>query len=291
MSSSTPSTVISSSMDSEENQEIIKSCENGAIAPEQAIPGAYQTSCTRLPSREILLKTKEDASTIINIAQESTGPGQTGMTIWNSGLILVRLFEAISLSDPQWFRSKTLVELGCGTGLASIAAAKMGAKSIFATDGNPNVIKLATDNIMQNDVAQIVQPSLLSWGFLNAMDLSETADVVFGSDLTYNSGTWRVLSETMSTVLKEGGFVVYVSLGHPGFNANAELDGFLSVARSQNLVALSEVNDQEYWPLPFALSSLSHNILSSKEREIIDSNGGYRVLVLQKRVSIGPRAN
>lgn len=123
------------------------------------------------------------------------------------------------------------------------------------------------------------------------MDLSETADVVFGSDLTYNSGTWRVLSETMSTVLKEGGFVVYVSLGHPGFYANAELDGFLSVARSQNLVALSDVNDQEHWPLPFALSSLSHNILSSKERAIIDSNGGYRVLVLQKRVSIGLRAN
>lgn len=162
MSSSTPSTVISSSMDSEENEEIIKSCENGAIAPEQAIPGAYQTICTRLPSREILLKTKEDASTIINIAQESTGPGQTGMTIWNSGLILVRLFEAIALSDPQWFRSKTLVELGCGTGLASIAAAKIGAKSIFATDGNPNVIKLATDNIVRNDVAQIVQPSILS---------------------------------------------------------------------------------------------------------------------------------
>jgi len=284
-------TLAEESIYSEEDEAEVKICENGAIAPEQAIPGAYQTPCTRLRSRKIRLKTREGADAILNIAQESSGPGQTGMTIWNSGLILIRLFEAIALSDPEWFRSKTLVELGCGTGLASIAAAKMGANTIFATDGNPDVVGLAEKNILQNEVEKIVRPSLLSWGFLDAMDLSETADVVFGSDLTYNSGTWRVLSETMSTVLKDGGYVIYVSLGHPGFNANAELDGFLSVARSQNLIALSEQSDSNYWPLPFALSNLSGNIFSSQERTILDSNGGYRVLVLQKRVQMALKGN
>jgi len=115
------------------------------------------------------------------------------------------------------------------------------------------------------------------------MDLSDIADIVFGSDLTYNSGTWRVLSETMSTVVKEGGYIIYVSLGHPGFNANAELDGFVSVARSQNLVPLNEKIDLGQWPLPFTVSTFLEDKLSEEERVILENNGGYRILILQKR--------
>ena len=72
---------------------------------------------------------------------------------------------------------------------------------------------------------------MLQWGFLDAMGYAEYADIVIGSDLTYNRnpGSWRVLAETLYRILKPGGNVLYLTTGHAGFNVDGELNGFLSV--------------------------------------------------------------
>ncbi|KAL3926691.1 MAG: hypothetical protein SGARI_005525 [Bacillariaceae sp.] len=243
-------------------------CQNGALVEERAIPGAY-------------------SSGTLVIGQQAGGSGQTGKTVWNSGLLLARLLDELvdrSESSDFWSQQEIL-ELGCGTSLGSIAAHRLGAKKVVATDGNPDVVELAKANIELNSVSEessagSIEAKPLQWGLLNAMDYSETASLVLGADLTYNAGSWRVLAETMATVIKlDGkGHVLYLSLGHEGFNVNAEMDGFLSVAKEVGLVATTELNG-------INISQLLQNSLTNAERKVLEQSGGARVVVLRPKFS------
>jgi hypothetical protein len=118
----------------------------------------------------------------------------------------------------------------------------------------------------------------LQWGLLNAMEYSDEdeADLVLGADLTYNSGTWRVLAETMVTIVKPEGYILYLSLGHEGFNVNAEVDGFLSVAKEVGLVTANEIAD-------IPVSNLLDSILTAQEALQLRQSGGSRVVVLRRK--------
>ena len=131
---------------------------------------------------------------------------------------------------------------------------------------------------------------------LNALDYSESASFVIGADLTYNPGTWRVLAETIATVLKTENdnieatdaligrttasnrcYALYLSLGHEGFNINAEMDGFLSVAKEVGLVSLQDGVEG------IDLSELLSDLLSGPEKKILAQSGGVRVTVLGRK--------
>jgi SAM-dependent methyltransferase len=263
-------------------------CRNGALVPEQSIPGAYNQVCMTLPERSIPIgssgsssSSKDDKGIILKIQQEASGSGRTGMAVWNSGLILTRLLERLEpiLSPPP----TSILELGCGTGLVSIAADHLWKSAdVMATDGNPDVVQLAQRNIQlncqqqQNNNGDKIHATVLPWGLLNAVDYS--ADLILGADLTYNSGSWRVLAETMSTILTPSGYVVYVSLGHEGFNVNPEVDGFLSVAREVGgLVPVTELGGVPIY------DALLKDILSPAEVKNVQASGGVRVAVLRRK--------
>lgn len=253
-------------------------CQDGALMPELAVPGAYNNACMSMSERKIPIG-KSSGSTL-TIRQQASGSGSTGLAVWNSALLMTRLVAALfdsSNLDRIPNLPKSISELGTGTALVSCALGRLLPDSqILATDGNPNVVSLAKTNIELNQLARNVQAQQLQWGLLNAMDYSETFDLVVGSDLTYNSGTWRVLAETMETILKDDGYILYLSLGHDGFNVNAELDGgFLSVAKEQ--VGLVEVPTYQ----GISVTSLLDQIILPSERKQILSSG-VRVVVLQK---------
>jgi ribosomal protein L11 methyltransferase len=58
---------------------------------------------------------------------------------------------------PLFFNAKVL-DLGCGTGILSIAAAKMGARSVLALDPDLDAIKSTSANIRLNRVEKIIRP-------------------------------------------------------------------------------------------------------------------------------------
>jgi len=101
-----------------------------------------------------------------------------------------------------------------------------------------------------------------------------------GSDLTYNSGSWLALAETMATVLKPDGVVLYLTLGHSGFNVQAELGGFLQVAENAGLRVL-----QEEQIVGQKLTDLLERITSQDEKQVISANGGARAVLLGKKAS------
>ena len=81
------------------------------------------------------------------LQRELLGTQSTGSAVWSGGLALSRFMEG---QGRAFWEGKRVVELGCGTGLASITAANLGASSVLATDGDANVLTLATANARDN---------------------------------------------------------------------------------------------------------------------------------------------
>jgi len=207
------------------------------------------------------------------------------MAVWNSGILLTRLLDALSQKEIDAFRGKTVLELGCGTAAASIAASKLGAKYVIATDGNVEVLELARRNFDRNGIFN-GEVAALQWSLLDASDFIESADFIIGSDLTYNSGTWGALAETVSLVLKHNGLFIYLTLGHSGFNSSGELEGFLTVVESASVLSVVKENSVD-WPfsnIP-SLNDLLNDALTGSEKLVVDGNGGVRIVVLKKKKS------
>lgn len=282
-----PSLVIEATAVSAEDQSSIldgeKQCSDGRIASESQVPGAYQQLCMGLEQRTFQLQSSGDTITIAqgtNSANGSSIAGRTGVAVWNSGILLTRLIDEIN-RNSSIFKDRTVMELGCGAGLASIALAKFGSSSVIATDANVEVLGLAKQNIDLNNVSSVAKTAELKWGLLDASEYDGIADIVVGSDLTYNSGSWLALAETMATVLKPDGVVLYLTLGHSGFNVQAELGGFLQVAENAGLRVLQE----EQSIVGQKLSDLLERITSKDEKQVISANGGARAVLLCKKTS------
>ena len=262
------------------------------LAPEVQVPGSYALSCMYLPARTIPLqsiKNNDGSNVSIAIMQGIRGPndsatGRTGVVIWNSALLLTRLLDAINGFDQSFLEKKVVLELGMGTGISSIATAKLGAAKVYGTDGNIEVVELANANIETNQCSDRVSAHELKWGLINAADFYDVADIVIGSDLTYNSGSWKILAETISAVLKPGGFFLYLSLGHSGFNVKGEMAGFVSVAESEGLRVLNPSNGQR-WPFKSSIefTDFIEKRLTESEREILKSTGGVSIVLMERR--------
>lgn len=271
-------------------------CRGGAILGESQVPGAYRQVCMELPERRVPLRSSGGAPLVIR--QGGTGAsagslaGRTGVAVWNSALLMTRLLDEIAAGEARasvppeasLLRGGAVVELGCGTGLASLAAARLGAASVLATDGNGEVVALAASNAERNGLADRVTAKQLQWGLMDAAEYYDEADLILGADLTYNSGTWRALAETMGAVLKPTGYVLYLTTGHSGFNVQGELGGFLSVVGGEGLELIDEASDR--WPLRGGASSMTQllgSCLSPEEKKGLEGNGGASAIVLGKK--------
>lgn len=122
---------------------------------------------------------------------------------------------ARGLAEHLWhvrhlLSGKTVIELGCGLGLPSILAAKLGA-SVVATDFHPDTGEWLLHNADENKVDLVYQP--LDWNLLlggaKASLLSRTsircAPFVIGSDLLYESRHIPALVCTIDTLCEEDG--------------------------------------------------------------------------------------
>lgn len=231
-----------------------------------------------MDKRNFRLKTG-DTITVFQGTNSAGGTvaGRTGVAVWNSGILLTRLIDEIN-TYSSFFKGKKVIELGCGVGLASIALAKFGASSVLATDANMEVLELAKQNFELNKISSIAKTAELHWGLLDASEYDSVADIIVGSDLTYNSGSWLSLAETISTILKPDGVVLYLTLGHSGFNVQAELGGFLQIAEN---FGLQTIQEEHFFGQ--SLIDLLARITTSDEKQVINANGGARAVLLGKK--------
>ncbi len=93
---------------------------------------------------------------------------------WASGQALARCI----LENPDWVAGKTVLDFGCGSGVAGIAAAQAGASKVIACDLDRDALAAAEANAVLNGV----ELSLLE----DLFQLRERVDLLLAADVLYD---------------------------------------------------------------------------------------------------------
>eukprot|EP00977_Amphora_coffeiformis_P003862 scaffold768_cov166-Amphora_coffeaeformis.AAC.20 len=112
---------------------------------------------------------------------EVDGTYGTGATVWPAAIVLMKYLEKHA---ENLIRNKRCVDLGSGTGITSIAAALLGAKEVVCTDGEPNVVKLAVDNLER------VLKGFVKDASVDAENTSDTEKKIRGCPLSVQEYWW-----------------------------------------------------------------------------------------------------
>ena len=75
-------------------------------------------------------------------------------------------------------KNESVIDVGCGSGILSIIAAKLGASQVFATDNSPGVVEVGSRNAESNLVDNIV--SFYSGDLFGSLPSELRADVIIG---------------------------------------------------------------------------------------------------------------
>ncbi|MDC6272246.1 hypothetical protein PP707_08090 [Acetobacter pasteurianus] len=146
-----------------------------------------------------------------------SGNNTTGLRTWEAALYLANCLQdsAIvnSLLPSGLDQSKTILELGCGTGLLGLSLAKTqkiynsGTKTpskIIMTDGSMAVFENSHSMLSLNSIdSSLVQFRQLIWG--EDLALAENVDVVVGADITYDSRILEPLCKTIDDLFRNHG--------------------------------------------------------------------------------------
>lgn len=90
--------------------------------------------------------------------------------LWPAGCRLCGMLETVSM------RGRSCVDLGCGSGLVGVAAARAGAGSVVAADSDPVALEAARVNGMKNGVEL----------FLETRWVSQSCSTLFLADFLYD---------------------------------------------------------------------------------------------------------
>lgn len=102
---------------------------------------------------------------------------------WASGQAIARYV----LDNPEMVRDKCVLDFGCGSGVAGIAAAKAGAKKVWACDLDPLAIQAAASNCRLNGVCvELIE----DW-----MNCTDDPDLILAADILYDRSNLSFLNQ------------------------------------------------------------------------------------------------
>jgi predicted nicotinamide N-methyase len=178
-----------------------------------------------LPGGEVELMRPRDAEELISdesFEHEEFLPYWA--ELWASGVALAHDVAMRSL------RGKRTLELGCGLGLPSIAAARAGGR-VLATDWSPDAVRAAAANAERNDVD--VETLRCAWGEPDEILERAPWQLVLASDVLYERRNVEQLLGLLPRLVDERGLVL---LADPG---RAHSQGFLERASEEGWIIRS----------------------------------------------------
>jgi predicted nicotinamide N-methyase len=153
-----------------------------------------------LPVGEIVLTRPRDAEALLSeqdFEHEEFLPYWA--ELWSSSVALAHDVAGRSL------RGASVLELGCGLGLPSIAAALAGGR-VLATDWSPAAVGAAAGNAHRNGAR--VETAIVSWGEPEALVERAPWRYVLGSDVLYERRNVELLLELLPRLVDRGGEVL-----------------------------------------------------------------------------------
>jgi predicted nicotinamide N-methyase len=124
---------------------------------------------------------------------------------WAGGVALALHLKAY----PHLIAGKTVLDLGSGSGLVGIAAAKLGAAAVFALDPDPLAQRATTLNAQANGVALTLVPTLLH------------TDIVLAGDVFYDEDSAATVLPLLQALAQTGTQVLIGDPYRPCFPADA----------------------------------------------------------------------
>jgi len=127
-------------------------------------------------------------------------------TVWPAGQLLAHVVQA----EPAWVRGQTVLDLGCGSGVAGIAALYAGATRVVAHDIDPVALAIAAQNARANAVALLLHGTPL----LHAPCPARITCILVG-DLFYERSTASILWTWLRTAHRQGVRVLIADASRP----------------------------------------------------------------------------
>jgi predicted nicotinamide N-methyase len=133
--------------------------------------------------------------------------------LWSSAVALAHDVARRSL------RGARVLELGCGLGLPSIAAALAGGR-VLATDWSPEAVRATAENARRNDVS--VETAIVPWGAPASIVERGPWRFVLASDVLYERRNVDLLLELLPRLVDVTGEVLIADPGRPPAEAFLE---------------------------------------------------------------------
>ncbi|KAL8150573.1 hypothetical protein V2J09_020381 [Rumex salicifolius] len=154
--------------------------------------------------QEVILPTTSNGTLHIHefadVSDSATGRVLTGSWTWDSAFVLSRYISTRSDSAEFTLLGKTVLELGAGTGLPGLTAARLGATRVVLTDV-PALLPGLRRNVEVNGLVDRVEACELVWGSDELpSQLFESVDLVLMSDVFYDPEEMAALARTLKGV-------------------------------------------------------------------------------------------
>ena len=132
---------------------------------------------------------------------------------------------------PHNLKGKTILELGCGCGLAGMVSAKLGGTPTFS-DKVPMVMESVQEGCRQNGIANY-RTWVLDW--TNVQGKVDQYDIVLGSEVFYDTAFMANISHLLERVLAPGGIGLFCDPNRLGVDVLEDYFGSLFILTTRHL--------------------------------------------------------
>jgi len=152
----------------------------------------------------------------------------------------------LDFMNLQDLKGKTFLDIGCGSGLHSLAALRSGAERIFSFDYDSHSVqatKFAQKYAGNPENWVVTQGSILDDEFVKTI---EPADIVYSWGVLHHTGNmWKAMDNTAKLAKK--GSLLYIALYDYEIHVNPSADFWLDVKQKYNQSTWLGKRGWEWW--------------------------------------------
>ncbi|VDN07594.1 unnamed protein product [Thelazia callipaeda] len=169
------------------------------------------------------------------ITQSDLTPGiyEGGFKVWECS---IDLCEYIDLLEPQIFKDKKVLEVGCGAGLPSMLLLYKGAREVALQDYNEVVINCFTrDNFKANNLClERCRFYACDWTTLRGKISNEKFDIILTSETIYNKQYYGDLHDLFDAALSTDG-IIFLAAKMYYFGVGGDMPTFQEYVRTRGV--------------------------------------------------------